>query len=410
MKRILLLLFFISTVSFSHSQNRASDFWQGTVAKKLAGVDFLTLQCDVTFSTILDGVTEDSNTIDPIIISSTPHYIYQKTGNCISLLTADSLFMYYFQDGNFTYGRYIDPQTEMEKNTIGRLLGGWFRDLDGIIPFYINPRQKELFDLPFSAIEQVDSNLFKLTFSVKKPWTWTDESGNVISSSEILYLWVDKQEMLVTKARRVIHNSVTSMSWDKVTDINISHISFEKPDHDDAFFRRYITEKNECDVYNINQGQTNPSEAFIYVTAENTDKLLDAPLVNIFHDTVTIRQLNGWVLIDIWQFGCKPCARFHKKLSDEQDSLGYRILEHKGINILCLNPLSLVTESFVNYSKRFRITDIAYSAKSILGSLNWYSYPYYLLISPDKKIVYKNNYLETDYQDIFNAINEYEKQ
>ena len=409
MKRIILIMLIIAHAALSYSQNQASAFWQETIVKRFLGQEYLNLQCDISFLTIINGVTVDSNTLDPIFISSSPSSVYQRTGNCISLLTADSLFMYFFQEGSFTYGRYIDPKTEFEINTINRLLGGWFRDLDAIVPFYINPRQNELFDLPFSSIEQVDDKKFKLTFSMRSPWSWTDETGLITQCSEQIYLWVDSHEMLVTRAQRIINNSTASLSWSNVTDISISNISFERPKLSDAFFREYITLKDKYDVYNINQGQTNPSEAALYVSSEDESKLLDAPLINILRDTITIRQINGWILVDIWEFGCKPCAKFHNQLSKEQDSLGYRVLEYDGVNILCLNPLSLLTESFVNYSSRFGITDIAYSAKSILGSLNWYSYPYYILISPDKKIVYRGNDIGENYQTIINAITSHEK-
>ena len=109
--------------------------------------------------------------------------------------------MYYYQEGSITYGRYSNPHTEFEKNTINRLLGGWFRELDEIIPFYINPRKKELYDLPFSSIIQIDSNNYMLSISVKEPWSRTTETGLVITTSETIHLWVDYREMLVTKAQ-----------------------------------------------------------------------------------------------------------------------------------------------------------------------------------------------------------------
>lgn len=410
MKKIALLLFTILLANPSHSQNQALYLWQKTVEKKLLGVKNISFRCDVTFRTLIDGTTVDSNTIEPIYISSSPNAIYQKNGNCISLLTVDSMFMYYYQEGSITYGRYSNPHTEFEKNTINRLLGGWFRELDEIIPFYINPRKKELYDLPFSSIIQIDSNNYMLSISVKEPWSRTTETGLVITTSETIHLWVDYREMLVTKAQRIIDNSTLSTSWSKVTDINISNISFDTSDFNATSFRELITSAhNNCDLYNINQGQTNPSEAATYVYAEDENKLFDATLFNLSYDTTSIRKISGWILVDIWQFGCKPCAKFHHQLSREQDSLGYRILENNGITLLCLNPLSLVTESLVKYAELYGITDITYSAKSILGSLNWYSYPYYILISPDKKIIYKGNDLGENYQTIINAITSHEK-
>lgn len=138
-----------------------------------------------------------------------------------------------------------------------------------------------------------------------------------------------------------------------------------------------------------------------------TDRqLLDYPLLDIHGDTVHIGQMQGWLLIDFFQYGCPPCAKFHKALQDESKDDGKCILEKNGVRIVCIHPKTGLSDAFKYYVEKFELQDRAYCARELAPLVeNLWSYPKYYLISPDKKIVLED---KNDAVEIIKNINEYE--
>ena len=135
-------------------------------------------------------------------------------------------------------------------------------------------------------------------------------------------------------------------------------------------------------------------------------QLLDYPLLDVNGDTVYIGQMRGWLLIDFFQYGCPPCAKFHKKIQDESKDNGMCILEKHGIQVVCIHPKTGLSDAFKHYVEKFGLQTRAYCARELaplVGNLNYY--PKYYLISPDKKIVLED---EKDPEIIIKKINDYE--
>ena len=133
------------------------------------------------------------------------------------------------------------------------------------------------------------------------------------------------------------------------------------------------------------------------------DDLLDYPLVDLQGDTTSIREQEGWILLNFWTTGCGPCIEHLKEYAHEIDSLGYRILEKEGIKILAIEHKS---DDMELIAKRARLTnsyDIMYSGKGIGATINLPALGYYYLISPDKQIVYETGDLG-DYSEIIGII------
>lgn len=133
------------------------------------------------------------------------------------------------------------------------------------------------------------------------------------------------------------------------------------------------------------------------------DDLLDYPLVNLQGDTTSIREQEGWVLLNFWTTGCGPCIEHLKEYAHEIDSLGYRVLEKEGIKILAIEHKS---DDMELIAKRARLTnskDIMYSGKGIGATINLPALGYYYLISPNKEIVYETGDLG-DYSEIINKL------
>ena len=132
-----------------------------------------------------------------------------------------------------------------------------------------------------------------------------------------------------------------------------------------------------------------------------TDKLLDFPIVDLKNDTTTLREQNSWVLLCFWR-----CEDSHieqlEKYVQEKDSLGYRILENEDVRIMAIEPSSNNMEYIERVADKYDCEDIIYSAKEIYNAIDVLYHKYYL-ISPDKKVVYKNWNIE-DYEEIIDKL------
>ena len=139
----------------------------------------------------------------------------------------------------------------------------------------------------------------------------------------------------------------------------------------------------------------NPPYSYLSNTKDTilTDYLLDYPIVNLKGDTTTIRKEEGWLLLDFWFFGCKSCKEWIYSLKQQRDSLGYTVLENNGIKIMSINALSDNVDKIEKEMINLDAQNFSYHAKGINRYFYIKSMPYYILISPDKRIVYKTKNL-----------------
>ena len=140
----------------------------------------------------------------------------------------------------------------------------------------------------------------------------------------------------------------------------------------------------------------------------NSDNL-QFPLVGLSTgDTTSLANEEGWLLLDMWRFGCPGCDLGFRNLANEKDSLGYRILEHEGVKILSVNTNSDNIELLSEYAEAFRCADIIYHGKGLQTELCVNAFPTYYLISPDKQIIWRGNELG-NYSELLKAKEEYDK-
>ena len=132
-----------------------------------------------------------------------------------------------------------------------------------------------------------------------------------------------------------------------------------------------------------------------------TDKLLDFPIVDLKNDTTTLREQNSWVLLYFWRYEDSNIEQLEKYVQ-EKDSLGYRILENEDVRIMAIEPSSNNMEYIERVADKYDCEDIIYSAKEIYNAIDVLYHKYYL-ISPDKKVVYKNWDIE-DYEEIIDKL------
>lgn len=389
-------------------------YWQETVVKRIQGQTYVNLRVVMDEYSICKGQNFSIMPTDTIDVHLTPKGLYLKDSYQYTLLTKDSIFVFHFQDGNYSYGRTKGVKSETEDVLLGQLLNGrTYRNLLEMIPFYLNPKNKKAFrPKEFNEHVGVDvvGNSAVIRYVNRKPWKEKFPDGKPFQSSENIVVWVDNATGLVTRVRKTIHSTSEGMSpSNDIVDIRISEISFEKTDIDESLYRKNTCSDSSIAIYNINKKEISPSVAGVAPEEENLAGFLDAPLIRSSLDTTTLRLAEGWVLVQLWTFGCAPCARFALTMEQERRTLGYRKLEHEGISVMCLNNHSSVTESFKSHVNQFNISDIGYSAKSILGTLNYDAYPYYILLSPDKKIVFRGTDLGEEYRNVLDAKKRYSR-
>lgn len=141
---------------------------------------------------------------------------------------------------------------------------------------------------------------------------------------------------------------------------------------------------------------------------EINDSILNYPLVSLSNDTSYLQNREVWTLLNFWSLNCPPCIENLHNYKHEKDSLGYRILENEGIEILAINYDTDNMELLKNMAEKTNSADIIYSAKGIKRYISIPYLGYYYLISPDKEVVFKD-YKLGDYSDLLKAKEEHEK-
>lgn len=145
------------------------------------------------------------------------------------------------------------------------------------------------------------------------------------------------------------------------------------------------------------------------VNKEINDSILDFPLVNLNNDTTSIREREGWILLNFWTLSCAPCIKHLQEMMHEKDSLGYRVLEKENIDILAIEHKSNNMELIGKMAEKTKSDDIMYSAKGIGTEISIPYLGYYYLLAPNKTIVYETGVLG-DYSELLKAKEKYEKE
>lgn len=157
--------------------------------------------------------------------------------------------------------------------------------------------------------------------------------------------------------------------------------------------------------------ESNPAYMMKYSRSDNdkmNDSISNFPLVSLDGKTETIKDTEGWILLDLWSSGCSPCLEQLQRFGTERDSLGSSILEKEGIKIFAVDYKTNDMEILKSVVQRVNAEQFVYSGKGINLLLKMPYLGYYYLISPDKEIIYETAVLG-DYSDLLKAKKEYEE-
>ena len=171
-----------------------------------------------------------------------------------------------------------------------------------------------------------------------------------------------------------------------------------------------------CDLFNFDNPQyaefsrhdgKNIPYSFSY--SENEDlsipKVTSFELQDLNNNKTSIQNEKGWVLLDIWEFGCKGCYASFKRMGQQIDSIGQTVLEKNGVKVICVNPMSDNMELIAKIAEKYNVHNLLYAGKGLTALIAIPSYPTYYLLSPQNKVVKKGTHFTDD--EILDAIKQY---
>ena len=191
---------------------------------------------------------------------------------------------------------------------------------------------------------------------------------------------------------------------------------------------RYITKKEivtSIETFNMNEIRNlfnfdNPqyaefsrhnskNEPYSFSDSENEDlsipKVTSFELQDLNNNKTSIQNEKGWVLLDIWEFGCKGCYAGFKRMGQQIDSIGQTVLEKNGVKVICVNPMSDNMELIAKVAEKYNVHNLLYAGKGLTALIAIPSYPTYYLLSPQNEVVKKGTHFTDD--EILDAIKQY---
>lgn len=164
-------------------------------------------------------------------------------------------------------------------------------------------------------------------------------------------------------------------------DISISYENFQA--HIDSVIN---FENPSYHTFTRHNNTNNPPLSWLWRNTENnqlTDEVVNFPIISMNGDTTSFEQLQGWLLVDFWYTGCKPCYIQMRQLHDDPTIL--KSLQEKGIQFMMINPLAANSTSLLPIVEKYDLVPYTYHAKGLSNIFGIKSMPRLILISPDRK-------------------------
>ncbi len=273
------------------------------------------------------------------------------------------------------------------------------------VPFYSTMRNNP--SIGYSKDSIIDEEHLKFFYYKTTPRTFVDDG---VSYYYFVALCFNSQNLLES-----IDINLAVPYTDFLKEFIPKRIAFRFRDYSfedrDAYFDSIFNPDNAIYKRFTKHNKSNPAYSAIKADIKDsvlTDTLLNYPIVNLQNDTTTIKDEEGWLLLDFWFFGCRSCKEWIYSLKEERDSLGYLVLESKGIKIMSINSLSNNPEKIRKEMAGLDADYFTYHAKGINRYFHFKSMPYYILISPQKEIMFQGRKSDLgDYSEILRIVDSY---
>ena len=380
MKRVLFIALILSS-TLAEAQSKSTP-WTDFTKHNYTNLESLsyTLHHTVHFA---NGT--ESSRIASIYADTSDFYFNDLEDSTLLRVSDDSLWLIEYAYANISYGPRHYKHEGMNMYYYIRDRYTW--NLAKYAPFYFRPGAT---DLPF-ALEETKDTIFDGTpcliikFSQQISWAYNKETKkNDIPVTDYIWYYCNKDSYWVEKI--VVAKNTDGTGRREV--FEFKNIQTARKNNLDS--TKYIIHNLLYSNYAKYDFTVEDAPSVIGWGGSDTllsDEVLHFPLVNTLGDTVRLADAKGWILLDFWIYGCRPCASFWTELQQEKDSLGYRRLEHNGIQLFCINNEGGVTQKFIGYANRFHAHDIMYAARG-LHFLDTRMTPTYYLFAPNHDLVY----------------------
>ena len=205
----------------------------------------------------------------------------------------------------------------------------------------------------------------------------------------VVYYNKDKQwvDSVVTSLPRDVDEVVRENIMFTKTVCRYKNVSFEDKtaEYDSIFSERnpvYAIYEYLDDSKPYGEHYSSPKPRTEKVLDILTDDILEHPFVDVNGDTTTLGQQEGWVLIETWYDGCRPCKQWIVDYEKEKKEKGTTSLEQAGIKVLCVNPYVSYIDYLRKTADEYGIGRIVYAGKGLKEKLGFMYSPTYYLVSP----------------------------
>lgn len=398
------LVALLATAWSGSAQNQAMQYWKNTFQQQMYGKQNVSYKVDLTFSYPSDG---EYSTISHAI-TVTKDGIYNDFGGRLVYMSSDTMYIIDTIEGCLSYGA-LAPDTSMGGRNLQFFIEHQnFENFFEDIPYYLHPSDTGSFRFPFESMcdTVVGGIAYKKLIHKRQKWFYVNpKSNDTIPIFETFETLVNRTTNLVDF---VFVNQQVEEGYERMT-YSFHNLNFGKPVIDKSLYSFDNPQYKTYPRYNY-VVKPSPSDVVINYHTEDFDKFLHHPIVSVNGDTTDIYSIGGWRLVDVWSSGCTGCVRFSNNLAHEQDSLGYRVLEHNGIRIVCAYTSGGMTPYQRRYAQDHRISDIVYSAPGILDHLIETATPTFILLSPNNEVVFRKSGYEAPFnEEILRAMKKYQQ-
>lgn len=311
----------------------------------------------------------------------------------------DSLWLVDNENANISYGpREYDPSHYLNGNMYNYIRDRYQCGLIKYAPFHLHPSDISLYATTDSIYETVVAGTpyHVMTQHLLTGMQYNEETKEFdIPLTDYISLYCNDRTHWVDKVK--VHTNNDTSAYTEYTFQDIQ--PFKQRQVRAELFDIHAPQYNKYAKYDFVQAA---APSIIGIGSRDTtvtDELLDYPLEGYNGDTAYLRQEKGWVMLEFWQYGCKPCVKFLMQLEQEKESLGFRQLDKEGVKLFCIYPKGGITPAFKQHADRYKAQDILYAARGISSLLSVRYYPIYYLFSPSRELVFRGG-PETEEDDI----------
>jgi len=412
-KFVTILILIVSSVHLVRSQT-AAELWSRTFVSAVRNAS------GISYSLTVDGISYgEAFNLDTVChVISTPdemRHIDGSDGLVNLYLTQDSFLLFNRRTDDIVYGSVWKDATRTESSSEFNLLIYPNKVAWGMIPIHLPLyfAQWNYFpekDSPKSHHDTIWNDSQYYVFLVADHSVGLMDGGVFVPNDDSIFYFVNKKSNLIERVDICSHNRLNEeygYRYERYLFHNVKILdSIPTADEKWNINSPIYTNTPKYNIYHHippSLATMRPEKQFKIIDQE----LLDYPLLDVYGDTVSIGRMRGWLLVDFFQYGCPPCAEFHKMIKEEGDNNGMCVLEKHGVRIVCIHPKTGLSNAFKQYVEKFELQGRAYCARELAPLVdNLRFYPKYYLVSPEKKIVIEDEY---NPEIIIKIMNEYEK-